>query len=80
LLISFVADNPGLWFFHCHVGWHAEAGLGMVFATRVEGMRDWEVPAEIEGLCGVEGVERGMGPEDEVWFGRSKEEEGDMQS
>ena len=50
----------------------------MVFATRVEEMRGWEVPAEVGGLCGMDGVERGMVPEDEVWFGRSKEEEGDM--
>ncbi|KAH7079016.1 multicopper oxidase-domain-containing protein [Paraphoma chrysanthemicola] len=29
--IRFVADNPGVWAFHCHIGWHVEAGLGMVF-------------------------------------------------
>jgi len=67
-----------LYQFHCHVGWHAEAGLGMVFATRAEGMGDWEVPAEVGGLCGVEGVERGMGPDDGVWFGRREKDGGDV--
>ncbi|KAF1831512.1 hypothetical protein BDW02DRAFT_556746 [Decorospora gaudefroyi] len=43
--IQFVADNPGAWAFHCHVGWHAEAGLGMVFLV---GGRD-EVRDEDEG-------------------------------
>jgi len=55
LLIRFVADNAGVWAFHCHVGWHNEAGLGMVFATRVEGMVGWkgdERMKEVEGLCG----------------------------
>ncbi|KAH3986661.1 hypothetical protein HBH70_009510 [Parastagonospora nodorum] len=54
LWIRFVADNPGAWAFRCHVGWHAEAGLGMVFATKVE---DMEVVQEGMGreLCGVGG-------------------------
>jgi FtsP/CotA-like multicopper oxidase with cupredoxin domain len=74
LLISFVADNPGLWAFHCHIGWHTEAGLMMVFATRTEEMREWEMPKEVSGLCGVEGVEKGMGPDDDIWVGRNEEE------
>ncbi|KAF4616730.1 hypothetical protein D9613_008665 [Agrocybe pediades] len=24
-----VADNPGVWFFHCHIEWHLEAGLAV---------------------------------------------------
>jgi FtsP/CotA-like multicopper oxidase with cupredoxin domain len=74
LLISFVADNPGLWAFHCHIGWHTEAGLMMVFATRTQDMRGWKVPEEVDGLCGLEGVERGMAPDDDVWIGRREEE------
>ncbi|CAN9163242.1 unnamed protein product [Alternaria sp. RS040] len=74
LLISFVADNPGLWAFHCHIGWHTEAGLMMVFATRTREMRGWKVPEEVDGLCGLEGVERGMAPDDDVWVGRREEE------
>ncbi|KAI0790435.1 Fet3 protein [Abortiporus biennis] len=26
-----VADNPGVWFFHCHIEWHLEAGLAITF-------------------------------------------------
>ncbi|AMD21008.1 HEL273Cp [Eremothecium sinecaudum] len=26
-VIRFVANNPGVWPFHCHIGWHMEAGL-----------------------------------------------------
>ncbi|KAF2021768.1 multicopper oxidase [Aaosphaeria arxii CBS 175.79] len=35
-LIRFVADNPGVWAFHCHIGWHAEAGLAMQFLARAD--------------------------------------------
>jgi FtsP/CotA-like multicopper oxidase with cupredoxin domain len=70
MLVRFVADNAGVWAFHCHIGWHAEAGLMMVFATRMEGLRGGGVGLEeTRGLCGVAGVENGMGPEDEMWVG-----------
>ncbi|KAJ2928522.1 hypothetical protein H1R20_g8580, partial [Candolleomyces eurysporus] len=36
-IIRFRADNPGPWFLHCHIDWHLEAGLAVVFA---------EAPAE----------------------------------
>ncbi|KAJ7683829.1 Cupredoxin, partial [Mycena rosella] len=37
VVIRFRADNPGPWFLHCHIDWHLEAGLAVVFA---------EAPAE----------------------------------
>ncbi|EGW31943.1 uncharacterized protein SPAPADRAFT_66625 [Spathaspora passalidarum NRRL Y-27907] len=30
LVIRFKADNPGVWFFHCHLDWHLEQGLALV--------------------------------------------------
>ncbi|KAJ7456051.1 laccase [Mycena latifolia] len=32
VVIRFRADNPGPWFLHCHIDWHLEAGLAVVFA------------------------------------------------
>lgn len=29
--MRFLTDNPGTWFFHCHVEWHLEAGLAYTF-------------------------------------------------
>ncbi|ETW75786.1 Fet3 ferroxidase [Heterobasidion irregulare TC 32-1] len=26
-----IADNPGAWFFHCHIEWHLEVGLAVTF-------------------------------------------------
>ncbi|KAF2659270.1 multicopper oxidase [Lophiostoma macrostomum CBS 122681] len=68
-LIRFVADNPGLWSFHCHISWHAEAGLLMQFLVQPDVMSRWKLPGEVTGLCKDEGIERGKGPEDGIWEG-----------
>lgn len=31
VVLRFQANNPGVWFFHCHVNWHVEQGLAAVF-------------------------------------------------
>jgi len=28
ILIRFIADNPGVWFFHCHIDLHLVGGMG----------------------------------------------------
>ncbi|KAJ3115095.1 ferroxidase fet3 [Phlyctochytrium bullatum] len=38
-VIRFVADNPGAWFFHCHIEWHVGAGLGVVLVEGAESIR-----------------------------------------
>lgn len=30
-IIRFRAYNPGYWFFHCHLEFHAEIGMGLIF-------------------------------------------------
>lgn len=30
-IIRFVANNPGYWLFHCHIEFHAEIGMALVF-------------------------------------------------
>jgi len=37
--LRFVADNPGVWAFHCHIEPHLHMGMGVVFA---EGMEEEE--------------------------------------
>lgn len=29
MVIDFLANNPGVWPFHCHVQWHVNGGLSM---------------------------------------------------
>ncbi|EUC56627.1 oxidorectuctase, putative [Rhizoctonia solani AG-3 Rhs1AP] len=38
VVLRFKTDNPGPWFVHCHIDWHLEAGLALVFA---------EAPSEV---------------------------------
>ncbi|KAJ6469202.1 laccase [Mycena vitilis] len=38
-LIAHTADNPGPWFLHCHIDWHLEAGLAVVFAEAPDDFR-----------------------------------------
>lgn len=70
-LVRFVADNPGVWLFHCHMIWHAEAGMGMAFAARLDAMRDWAIPEQGARLCEVpvEELEKGATPKDDIWVG-----------
>uniref|UniRef100_A0A0D9XFE7 L-ascorbate oxidase n=1 Tax=Leersia perrieri TaxID=77586 RepID=A0A0D9XFE7_9ORYZ len=47
--VRFVADNPGVWLFHCHLEAHVYMGMGVVFEVGVE--RVPRLPAAIMG-CG----------------------------
>ncbi|KAH9904182.1 putative multicopper oxidase [Xylariomycetidae sp. FL2044] len=71
VLLRFVADNPGVWLFHCHMIWHAEAGMAMQFLFRPDVMRGWELPEEVRGLCDapVAELRKGASPSDEVFSG-----------
>lgn len=76
-LVRFVADNPGVWLFHCHMIWHAEAGMGMAFVAGLDAMRSWTVPEQNAQLCNapVEELQKGATPQDDIWFGHLKSDE-----
>lgn len=38
-VIRFRADNPGVWFFHCHIEWHLLQGLAIVLIEDPEGIQ-----------------------------------------
>ncbi|KAK8172122.1 multicopper oxidase [Phyllosticta citrichinensis] len=69
ILLRVVLDNPGIHAFHCHLSFHQEAGMMMLFAARTDGMAGWKVPDEQRALCHLDGVEKGDRPKDEIWFG-----------
>lgn len=50
-LIRFVADNPGLWAFHCHITWHLASGLMFQFMERADVLPTLQVPSEVQSLC-----------------------------
>lgn len=54
--LRFVADNPGVWFFHCHIEPHLYMGMGVVFEEGVE--RVGKLPSEIMGCGETKGFKR----------------------
>ncbi|XP_077216467.1 L-ascorbate oxidase-like isoform X2 [Tasmannia lanceolata] len=50
--IRFVADNPGVWAFHCHIEPHLHMGMGAVMAEGIEFVG--KIPNEALG-CGITG-------------------------
>ena len=51
--IRFLADNPGAWFFHCHIDWHMADGLALVFIVAPEQMltNGYQIPKSGLKLC-----------------------------
>uniref|UniRef100_M8AS44 Laccase-25 n=1 Tax=Aegilops tauschii TaxID=37682 RepID=M8AS44_AEGTA len=43
-VIRFVADNPGMWYMHCHFEAHLDLGLGMVFEVQDGPTLDTSLP------------------------------------
>ena len=69
ILIRLITDNPGMWAFHCHISWHAEAGMMMQLLTRPDLVGAWNLPEANRALCRADGLENGSRPKDEIWVG-----------
>ncbi|KIX05409.1 uncharacterized protein Z518_06281 [Rhinocladiella mackenziei CBS 650.93] len=56
-VIRFVADNPGVWFFHCHIDWHLSQGLGMLLIEApLQIQRTTTIPQQHYDICRAAGV------------------------
>ncbi|KAL5536666.1 LCC11_5 [Sanghuangporus sanghuang] len=50
--IRFTTDNAGPWFLHCHIDWHLQAGLAVVFAEDVDNIASQNPDnADWDALC-----------------------------
>ncbi|CAF0832376.1 unnamed protein product [Adineta ricciae] len=51
--IRFLADNPGAWFFHCHIEWHMSAGLALAFLVSPDQLiaNGFKISSEQRSLC-----------------------------
>ncbi|KAK9461075.1 Cupredoxin [Lipomyces oligophaga] len=54
VVIRFVADNPGIWAFHCHIVWHLGAGMMMQFATGLDHFNSRTISPVMKSHCEVE--------------------------
>ncbi|KAG0183291.1 hypothetical protein DFQ28_001822 [Apophysomyces sp. BC1034] len=51
-IIRFRADNPGVWFFHCHIEWHLETGLAATFIEAPDvALQRMTLPQAFYDLC-----------------------------
>lgn len=57
-VIRFVADNPGVWLFHCHIDWHLAQGLGMVMVEAPSQLQQqMSIPSDHLAACAAAGVQ-----------------------
>jgi iron transport multicopper oxidase len=57
-VIRFVADNPGVWVFHCHIDWHLSSGLAMLFIEAPKQMQERiSIPKDHYEVCSSAGVQ-----------------------
>ncbi|KAJ6610545.1 yellow laccase [Mycena sp. CBHHK59/15] len=49
----FVTDNAGPWFLHCHIDWHLEIGLAIVFAENIPAIAKENPPPAWDQLCPI---------------------------
>jgi hypothetical protein len=58
-VLRFQADNPGMWFFHCHILWHLAGGMAMTIDVMDHKEAVGGMP--ILGQGGIDGLECRMG-------------------
>ena len=52
--IRFIANNPGVWLFHCHIEWHMDAGLVAVMIEAPEMLPALAAPADSSQICSAQ--------------------------
>lgn len=56
--IRFVADNPGVTLFHCHIEWHVESGLSATFIeapSELQASKPY-IPASHRQVCSAQNI------------------------
>ncbi|KAA8642428.1 hypothetical protein EYZ11_005607 [Aspergillus tanneri] len=51
-VVRFVADNPGVWIFHCHIDWHLTQGLAMLMIEAPQQIQErMSIPEDHWAAC-----------------------------
>jgi len=57
IVLRFVADNPGVYSFHCHIEWHIEAGLMATFIEAPDMLQaNLTIPEDHLEICKTLGI------------------------
>ncbi|KAK9475095.1 Cupredoxin [Dipodascopsis tothii] len=51
MVLRFVADNPGVWFFHCHIDWHLAQGLALTLIEAPKQLQEQVIPDDFINAC-----------------------------
>ncbi|WAQ88008.1 hypothetical protein PtA15_9A133 [Puccinia triticina] len=51
VVIRILADIPGAWIMHCHIGWHIAGGFAGIVVVQPDAVRRFEIPEESIALC-----------------------------
>ncbi|KAF2637314.1 multicopper oxidase 1 [Massarina eburnea CBS 473.64] len=52
IVIRFIANNPGVWFFHCHIDWHLVGGMASTIIEAPDVLQSQQsVPVAAQGIC-----------------------------
>lgn len=66
MVLQFVQDNPGVWPLHCHIAWHASAGLFMQILERPEDVMKQDFDANVFELCNKWDAYTASNPPDQI--------------
>ncbi|GMM36361.1 ferroxidase [Saccharomycopsis crataegensis] len=58
-VVRFKANNPGVWFFHCHIEWHLSQGLAIVLIEDPEGIQSdsrQQLSDDYKRVCEKQGI------------------------
>ncbi|CAE6488885.1 unnamed protein product [Rhizoctonia solani] len=50
-VLRFVADNPGVWFMHCHIDWHLAEGFAAVVVVQPDAVAQMSIPSANTAMC-----------------------------
>ncbi|KAH8671175.1 iron transport multicopper oxidase fet3 precursor [Xylariales sp. PMI_506] len=54
--LRFVANNPGIFLFHCHIEWHVEMGLTATLIEAPEKLHNYAIPQDHLDACTEMGI------------------------
>ncbi|KAB5589735.1 hypothetical protein CTheo_6830 [Ceratobasidium theobromae] len=50
-VLRFMADNPGVWFMHCHIDWHLAEGFAAVIVVQPDAVAEMTIPSANTEMC-----------------------------
>ncbi|KAB5588854.1 hypothetical protein CTheo_7708 [Ceratobasidium theobromae] len=50
-VLRFMADNPGVWFMHCHIDWHLAEGFAAVIVVQPDAIAEMTIPSANTEMC-----------------------------